>query len=95
MALRKQPKPLPYYNETKERPPRQVFQPIDNVEFVKAWMTMDVPHLAKKFNRSKASIYAKANSLRKKGVKLPVKQKTYERDDVNNLNRLIERYSKR
>lgn len=95
MALRKRQDPLTHYNETKERLVRRPSRPIDNTEFVKAWMTMDVPSLAKKFNRDKASIYSKANVLRKKGVKLPVKQRTYERDEVSDLNRLIERYSKR
>lgn len=60
---------------------------INNRKFVTAWMTCDtVSDVARKLKLTNTQVSAKANSLRKKGVKLPAKHRGEASDSVEDLN---------
>lgn len=80
-------------------PAKQRVKPItvDDYEFVKVWMrSTTIDQVYKHFGyHTHQQVYSKANSLRKKGVKLPQKQANVDRSSVDELNRLIARMSKK
>lgn len=65
-----------------------------NRKFVVAWMTCEtVGEVARKLKLTNVQVSAKANGLRKKGVKLPTKQRGEATDSVDELNAIVAKYT--
>lgn len=68
---------------------------IDSESFVKTWMTSPTLHdVCERLELTPAQASRKANTLRRKGVRLPRMPHQPGRTAIEKLNKIIERYTK-
>lgn len=68
---------------------------IDSYEFVKTWVTAETLNdVCERLEITTTQASAKANYLRKRGVKLPKMSRRPDKTSVIELNKLVERYAK-
>lgn len=68
---------------------------VDSYEFVKPWVTSNsLDDVCEKLELTKQQASSKATSLRNRGVKLPKLSRRPDKNSVEELNKLVERYAK-
>jgi hypothetical protein len=77
------------------KPTRKPQTQIDSYEFTKTWMTSNsLNDVCERPEITDTQASAKANNLRKRGVKLPKMSRRPDKNSVEELNKLVERYAK-
>lgn len=84
-----------YEVKTEPTQKRQTYKHVDSYEFTKVWMTSQtLTDVCERLELTVQQASSKANSLRKRGVKLPKMSKRPDKNSVQELNKLVERYAK-
>lgn len=74
---------------------RKTHKIVDSYEFTKVWMTSQtLDDVCERLEMTKQQAYSKANTLRKRGVKLPRMSRRLDKNSTEELNKLVERYAK-